>query len=65
MLLIVCHSYVYREDHEEYAIKAFKVEKEGEGVTVTAGISQSACREIAVGWLWQRDDTKGSVDCFL
>lgn len=30
-----------------YAIKKFKAEKEGEAVTYT-GISQSACREIAV-----------------
>lgn len=31
-----------------YAIKKFKPDKEGEVVTYT-GISQSACREIAVG----------------
>lgn len=31
-----------------YAIKKFKPDKEGEVITYT-GISQSACREIAVG----------------
>jgi cyclin-dependent kinase 8/11 len=34
-----------------YAIKKFKPDKEGEVVTYT-GISQSACREIAVGVAW-------------
>ncbi|RKP10659.1 kinase-like domain-containing protein [Thamnocephalis sphaerospora] len=36
------------DDDGEYAIKAFKVEKEGESGLVAAGISQSACREIAL-----------------
>ncbi|RKP25716.1 Serine/threonine-protein kinase SSN3 [Syncephalis pseudoplumigaleata] len=35
-------------DQSEYAIKAFKVEKEGESGQITTGISQSACREIAL-----------------
>lgn len=36
-------------DAKLYAIKKFKPEKEGEVLTYT-GISQSAIREIAVGW---------------
>lgn len=38
----------FRDDNKEYAIKKFKPDKEGEAATYI-GISQSACREIAVG----------------
>lgn len=39
----------YRDDGKEYAIKKFKPDKEGEAATYI-GISQSACREIAVSY---------------
>lgn len=39
----------HRDDGKEYAIKKFKPDKEGEAATYT-GISQSACREIAVSY---------------
>ena len=47
---------VHEEDDESkplriYAIKKFKPDKEGEVITYT-GISQSACREIAVSVLY-------------
>ncbi|KAI8049600.1 kinase-like domain-containing protein [Syncephalis plumigaleata] len=50
--LVDCYEILARSrdstDQSEYAIKAFKVEKEGESGQITTGISQSACREIAL-----------------
>ncbi|RKP37408.1 kinase-like domain-containing protein [Dimargaris cristalligena] len=44
-----------KADKEEYAIKQFKSEKEGETI-MTTGISQSACREIALCRELQHDN---------
>lgn len=41
-----------RDDPREFAIKKFKPDREGD-THHYVGISQSACREIAVGWICQ------------
>lgn len=44
--------FLSREDHREFAIKKFKPDREGD-THHYVGISQSACREIAVRWIYQ------------